>query len=362
MSSNRDFYDILGVGRDAGPEEIKKAFRQQAVKFHPDRNPGSQEAETRFKEAAEAYEALGDPEKRRLYDTYGRAGLKGTDYHDFTSVDDIFSAFGGLFGDLFGFGPTRRQPDRGADLKYDLSVSFSEAVKGARKEITIPKPDVCAECSGTGVDPAHPPETCPDCRGHGQVIRQQGFLTISTTCRKCRGNGKVVTHRCTCCKGDGLLPGEKKLTITLPAGIDDGNRLRLRGEGMPGERGGPPGDLYLDIAVQPHPHFRRHGEDILLAYPVSVAQAALGDELEVPTLDGSRKLDLPAGTQTHSVFRVKGEGVDVGRRIGDLVIQIMVQTPDDLGREEKKLYRKLRELELKREQVPWWRKVPEEKA
>jgi molecular chaperone DnaJ len=355
MSSNRDFYDILGIGREASAEEVKKAFRQQAMQYHPDRNPGDGEAETRFKEAAEAYEVLGDAEKRRLYDTYGRAGLKGTDYHDFTSVEDIFSAFGGMFGDLFGFGRARREPDRGSDLKYDLTVSFRESVKGARKEITIPKPEVCADCTGTGVDPAHPPEICPDCRGRGQVIRQQGFLTISTTCRKCRGNGKVVTHHCSCCKGEGLLPGEKKLTITLPAGIDNGNRLRLRGEGMPGARGGAPGDLYLDITVREHPHFRRHGEDILLAYPVTVAQAALGDELEIPTLDGSRTLDLPAGTQTHSLFRIKGEGVDVGRRIGDLVVQVLVQTPDDLGREEKKLFRKLRELEQKREKVPWWR-------
>ncbi len=355
MMTQKDYYEVLGLSRDAGPEEVKKAFRQLALKYHPDRNPGSAESEERFKTAAEAYEVLSDPHKRSLYDSYGQAGLKGTDFHDFHSVDDIFSAFGSLFGDLFGLNRARREWNRGSDLRCEMRLTFLEAARGVRRELSIPRPEVCAECRGTGADSRHPPEVCDRCRGMGQVIHQQGFLTISTTCRSCRGAGKIIRHKCSCCKGRGETESTRTLTVTVPAGVEDGMRLRLRGEGMPGGNGGPAGDLLLDLAVEEHEYFKRQGNDLYLAYPLSFTQAALGATVAVPTLDGERELKIPAGTQTHSLFHLKKEGIDDGRRIGDLVVQVLVQTPEKLGKEERKLIERLAELEAGELKQPWWK-------
>ncbi len=351
----KDYYKILGVERDADAEEVKKAYRRLAIKYHPDRNPGDKEAENNFKLAAEAYEVLGDPQKRNLYDLYGQAGLKGTDFHDFTSVEDVFGTFGNLFSDLFGFTSMRREWNRGEDLRYEMTLSFMEAAKGVVREIEIPTPQVCAECRGTGADPKHPPEVCDRCRGAGQVINRQGFLTISTTCRRCRGTGKILKHACSCCRGKGETEIYRKLKVSIPAGVEDGVRLRLRGEGVSGRQGGSPGDLFIDLRVEEHEYFRRQGNDILLAYPISFSQAALGSVLEVPTLNGERKLTVPAGTQTHALFRLKGEGVDDGGRVGDLVVQVLVQTPENLSVEAKKLVQRLAELEGG-EKKAWWKK------
>lgn len=356
--TRRDYYELLGCERGASPDEIKKAFRQMALKYHPDRNPGNREAEESFKAVAEAYEVLSDPIKRERYDRFGHEGLKGTDYHDFTNVDDIFSAFGSIFGDLLGFGRARQAWNRGADLRLELSISFLDAARGTSREIQVPRPEACSSCQGTGADPAHPPETCPTCRGRGQVLHSQGFLTISGTCRHCRGAGRIITHRCAACQGRGETETTRTLTVAIPRGVETGVRLRLRGEGMPGEKGAPPGDLYIDLVVEDHPYFRRQGRDLFVACPVSFSQAALGDTLEVPTLDGSRELEIPAGTQTHSQFRLRGEGIDDGRQQGDLVVQVIVQTPERLSGEAKKLFRQLAALDgksRKKEKRPWWK-------
>jgi molecular chaperone DnaJ len=354
--TRRDFYEILGVEKRAGVEEIKKAYRQLAMKYHPDRNAGDKDAEEKFKEAAEAYEVLSDPQKRSLYDSYGHAGLKGTDFHGFTTVEDIFSSFGDIFGDLFGFTRARQEWRRGADLRYEMTISFMESVKGSSREIEVPHQAVCRTCQGSGADPEHPPEECPSCQGRGQVIRRQGFLTIATTCRECRGEGTVVRHRCEACGGSGSLRETKKLEVKIPPGVEDGVRLLLRGEGQPGSPGGPPGDLFLDIHVEQHEYFRRQGLDIYLAYPISFPQAALGDTLEVPTLNGTRNLTIPPGTQTHTHFPLKGEGVDDGRRIGDLIVQVLVQTPEKLSGEAKKLVKKLADMEGRKKKKEWWKK------
>ncbi len=356
MMTQKDYYDILGVPREADQDKVKKAFRQMALKFHPDRNPGDAEAEAKFKEAAEAYEVLSDPEKRRLYDAYGHAGLKGTDFHDFGSVEDIFQSFGSIFADILGFSSMRREWHRGADLRYELELTFLEAAKGATKDIDVPRAEPCPECGGTGADPAHPPEVCRPCGGTGQVVHHQGFLTMAAPCRSCRGQGRVVRHKCSFCRGRGEKSGVKKLTVTVPPGVEEGMRLRLRGEGQPGVKGGSHGDLFIDLKVTEHEYFRRQGRDVYLAYPITFSQAALGETLEVPTLDGARKLTVPPGTQTHALFRLRGEGIDDGRAVGDLVVQVMVQTPERLSREAEKLLKRLADLEGKDSRKPFWKK------
>jgi len=345
----RDYYEILGVSRNANGEEIKKAYRQMALQYHPDRNPGDRESEEKFKEASEAYEVLRDPEKRSLYDRFGHDGLKGVGFRGFADFEDIFSSFGDIFDDFFGFGfgdrrrKRRTYARRGADLRYDLSISFREAAFGKEKELEIEKHEICETCSGTGVKPGKSKQTCPGCGGRGQIAHTQGFFTISSTCSRCHGQGEIITHPCIECKGNGVVIKPKCLKVKMPAGVETGIRLKLNGEGEAGERGGPPGDLYVVLHVEPDPFFERVGNDILCQVPISFSQAALGAKIEVPTLNGSEKISIPPGTQTGQVFTIKGEGVPYlhGRGRGDELVQVVVKTPTTLSRRQVKLFEEL---------------------
>jgi molecular chaperone DnaJ len=351
---DKDYYKILGVSRDATEEEIKKSYRKIAMQYHPDRNPGNKEAEEKFKVASEAYEVLSDPEKREIYDHYGIEGLKGTGFTGFRGFDDIFSAFGDIFEDFFGFGTTykRRTKARpGADLRYDLKISFYDAAFGKETEIEIPKDVLCDICNGTGAKPGTHPAICPNCKGTGQVTRSQGFFTISTTCSQCRGGGKFIPHPCKECRGLGRVKVNKKIQIKLPPGVDTGSKLRIRGEGEEGERGGPPGDLFLFLYVEPNDFFSRDGDDIICQIPISFTQAALGSEIEIPTLNGKRNLSIPKGTESGEIFRIKGEGFPKlrGYGRGDQVVQTVVKTPKNLTKRQEELLREFEEISMKKE-------------
>jgi molecular chaperone DnaJ len=351
----KDFYEVLGVGRECSPEEIKKAYRAKALQYHPDRNPGDKEAEEQFKECAEAYEVLCDPEKRELYNRYGVAGLKGTDFHHYASPEDIFSSFGDIFGDLFGFGRDRQAWHRGSDLRYQMDLTFVEAAKGVTKEIEIDRPILCPRCAGTRADSEADLEVCASCRGQGQVIRQRGFLTMATTCSACRGEGRKIKKQCRECKGRGQIKQSKTLEVKVPAGVEEGNVLRLRGEGLPSPDGGPTGDLMIVLRVEEHPYFRRHGLDLIIAYPLSFVQAALGDQVEVPTLDEPEQLAIPAGTQPQTVLRLEGRGIAAGRDRGDLLVQVDVKIPAKLSAEQKELLRKFAATEgVAPKEKKWW--------
>jgi molecular chaperone DnaJ len=340
-----DYYEVLGVPRNASDQEIKSAYRKLALKYHPDRNAGEKVAEERFKEAAEAYSVLGDPDKRQRYDTYGHAGLSGgAGGFDPT----IFADFGDILGDLFGFGDLfgrrRGGPRRGTDLRYNLELSFEEAVFGTETHIQIPRTDTCATCAGSGSAPGTKPSECPSCGGAGQVTFQQGFFSVARTCGRCRGTGRIITSQCRDCAGQGRVAVERKLQIRIPAGVDTGSQLRISGEGEPGSAGGPPGDLYVVLRVQEHPFFRREGAALLCEVPVSITQAALGTTLEVPTADGGQvKVTLPEGTQTGATFRVRSQGVphlgSKGR--GDLHVAVRVVIPTKLSAEQRKLLEQL---------------------
>ncbi|HBI15191.1 MAG TPA: molecular chaperone DnaJ [Desulfobulbaceae bacterium] len=348
---NRDYYDILGVSVEASAEEIKKAYRKLAMKYHPDRNPGDLEAETKFKEAAEAYEVLSDVQKRRLYDTYGQEGLKNSGYSGPGSAEDIFSSINDLFGDLFGFGGRNRQrnpnaPIPGDDLRYDIEISFMDAVHGTSREVELTRRETCWTCEGSGARPGYKPQMCPACHGRGQVIRSQGFFQVSSTCPQCQGVGQVIIEPCNDCHGQGLVNKTKKVAIKIPSGVDSGARMRLRGEGEGGRRGGSAGDLYVVIHVQPHEYFQREGQTIFLRYPVSMARAALGSEVEVPTIHGTASLKIPAGTQPGERFTLRREGVpslrDKSR--GDMVVEVQVQTPTKLSKQQKVLLKEFVEI------------------
>ncbi len=347
----RDYYEVLGISRDADEETMKKAYRKLALRYHPDRNPGNPEAEERFKEAAEAYEVLRDPEKRSLYDHYGHAGLQGTGFQGFSDFDDIFSSFGDIFGDLFGFGRAssrgRVRPRQGDDLRYDLTIDFEDAVFGKKVEIQIPKAETCPVCHGTRARPGTHPERCSMCGGRGQVVRTQGFFSISTTCPRCRGEGTFVKQLCPECGGRGWIQSTRHLSLNIPPGVDTGAKLRLQGEGALGENGGPPGDLYVLIHVKPHEFFERENDDIFCTVPISMSQAALGAEIEIPTLEGTERLKIPAGSQTHSLFRLKNKGIPRlrGRGQGDQIVRVVVQTPTHLTERQKKLFQQLDELD-----------------
>lgn len=347
----RDYYEVLGVTRDADEESIKKAYRRMAMKYHPDRNPGNPEAEERFKEAAEAYEVLHDPEKRSLYDHHGHAGLQGSGFQGFRDFDDIFTSFGDIFGDLFGFGAAstrgRPRPRQGDDLRYDMTIDFEEAVSGKKVDIQIPKAEVCPMCRGSRSKPGTSPERCSLCGGRGQVVRSQGFFTISTTCPRCYGEGAIIRHLCPECGGKGKVQTARKLSINIPPGVDNAAKLRLQGEGALGENGGPPGDLYVVIKVKPHEFFERQGDDIFCTVPITMTQAALGAEIEIPTLDGTETIKISPGTQTHSLFRLKNKGVPSLRRRGkgDQIVRVIIQTPTHLGERQKQLFQELAELE-----------------
>lgn len=344
----RDYYEILGVSTDASESEIKKAYRKLAMQYHPDRNPGSKEAEEKFKEAAEAYEVLRDPEKRNLYNTYGHAGLKGTGFTGFRGFEDIFTSFGDIFEDFFGLGTRRGErtyAQAGADLRYDLEVSFMDAVKGKETEIDIEKHETCKNCNGTGAAPGSEPVVCPLCRGTGQVTRSQGFFHISTTCHQCHGEGKLIKNLCKECRGTGNAKRRKKLSIKIPAGVDTGSTLRLKGEGEEGKRGAPAGDLYVVLYVKEHEFFRRDGYNVLCQIPVSFSQAALGSEIDVPTLAGTEKLTIPKGTQTGKMFKLEGAGISHvrGTGRGDQIVEVVVKTPVKLTKRQEELLMELAE-------------------
>jgi molecular chaperone DnaJ len=348
--SKRDYYDVLGVARDATDQQIKSAYRKLALKHHPDRNPGDKAAEEKFKEAAEAYAVLADGQKRAAYDRYGHAavtgaaGAQGFDPTIFADFGDILGGLGDVFGfgDLFG-GRRRGGPQRGSDLRYDLEITFDEAAKGTETTIQVPRLETCGTCHGTGAASGTSPVTCPHCRGTGQVRRQQGFFTIAHTCGHCRGAGRIVQKPCLTCHGATQVQADRKLTVKIPAGIATGQRLRLHGEGEHGMGGGPPGDLYVVIGVQDHPFFRRDGNDLVFEMPVSYPTLALGGEITVPTLDGTDKLKIPEGTAAGSTFRIRSKGMpDVsGRGRGDLYVNVQVDVPKKLNKDQKALLQQL---------------------
>ncbi len=350
MSTKRDYYEILGVSRNATDDELKSSYRKLALKYHPDRNHGDADAEEKFKEAAEAYEVLRDPQKRALYDQYGHAGLEGTGFSGFGGFEDIFSSFGDIFEDFFGFGNRRRsrsRVQRGADLRYDLTLSFLEAAFGTETKINVEKMETCPECNGSRCEPGTSPEVCRQCGGAGQVSRTQGFFTVRTTCPLCRGMGQSIAHPCSNCRGSGQVRVSKKVSVKIPAGVDNGSRLRLTGEGESGPQGGPPGDLYVFIYVEPHEFFQRHDTDIICKIPISFVQAALGDTISVPTLNGNKQLSIPKGTQPGDVFHLRGEGIPslrTGKR-GDAIIQVDVRTPTHLTKKQEALLKEFAALE-----------------
>ncbi len=343
--TKRCYYEILSVSRNATEEEIKKSYRRLAMQYHPDRNPGNREAEEKFKEAAEAYEVLSDPQKREIYDQYGHEGLSSSGFRGFSGFEDIFSSFGDVFGDIFGFtngrSRSRTAARAGADLRYDLELTFMEAAFGLTKDITIEKLERCHECNGSGSAPGTTPEVCSRCRGRGQVTQSSGFFSISTTCPNCRGQGQTITHPCKNCRGGGRERVAKTVQIKIPAGVETGSRLRLRGEGEQGEYGGPNGDLYVFIHVQEHEFFQRSDDDIICRVPISFVQASLGDSIEVPTLTGTEKLKIPRGTQTGKIFRLKGKGIAHLRGFGrgDQLIETVVTIPTNLNKRQEELLR-----------------------
>jgi len=348
--SKRDYYDVLGVSRDAAEPQIKSAYRKLALKYHPDRNHGNKEAEEKFKEAAEAYAVLADPQKRSAYDRFGHAavsaaaGAQGFDPTIFADFGDILGGLGDIFGfgDVFG-GRRRGGAQRGDDLRYDLDITFEEAAKGTETTIQIPRLETCETCRGSGAAPGTSPVACPQCRGTGQVRRQQGFFTISHTCGHCRGAGRVIQKPCATCRGATQVKKDRKLTVKVPAGIATGQRLRLSGEGEHGLAGGPPGDLYVVIGVQEHPFFRRDGNHLVCEIPVSYPTFVLGGEIIVPLLDGKDRLKIPEGTAAGSTFRLRGKGLpDVsGRGHGDLYVTVQVDVPATLNKEQRTLLQQL---------------------
>jgi molecular chaperone DnaJ len=358
---DKDYYKILGVSKEATEDQIKKSYRKIAMQYHPDRNPGNKEAEEKFKLASEAYEVLRDPERKEIYDRYGIEGLKGTGFTGFRGFEDIFSAFGDIFEDFFGLGTTSRRRNRarpGADLRYDLKISFRDAAFGKETEIEIPRNVICEVCNGTGAKPGTYPTQCPSCRGTGQVTRSQGFFTISTTCSECRGEGNVISHPCKECRGHGKVRKTKRIQVKMPPGVDTGSKLRIRGEGEAGERGGPPGDLFLFVYVEPDDFFSRQGDDIICQIPISFPQAALGTEIEVPTLNGKKNLNIPKGIESGEILRIKGEGFPKirGYGRGDQIVQVIVKTPKNLTKKQEDMLKEFEELSGKTNKVEGGRK------
>jgi molecular chaperone DnaJ len=348
--TKRDFYEVLGVVREAPADEIKKAYRQMALKFHPDRNPGDEEATRRFKEAAEAYEILSDPDKRKRYDRYGHAGLNGTATHDFRSTDDIMSAFsdifgGGLFGDLFG--ERRRGPRAGADLLMKLEIELVEAARGTSRKLEVSRQEFCGECRGSGARKGTSPTTCNYCGGRGQIVQARGFFQVATTCPACGGEGARITDPCGQCRGAGRVPHTAHIQVDVPPGVESGMWLQLRNQGELGDVGGARGNLRIQIVVKKHPFFERRRNDLICQVPISFAQAALGAVIEVPTLDGPEDLEIPRGTQSGETLRIRGRGMpDIGGRArGDELVEVSVETPKHLTARQEELLREFAEIE-----------------
>jgi molecular chaperone DnaJ len=349
--SKRDYYEVLGVPRDADDQALKAAYRKLALQHHPDRNPDNREAEEKFKEAAEAYSVLSDAQKRAAYDRYGHAGLQGAAAQGFNP--DVFTDFSDILGEFFGFsdlfgggGRRRNRAQRGDDVRYDLEINFEDAAFGMAAEIQVPQVEPCSHCKGSGAEPGTGASTCPTCQGRGEVIYQQSFLSIRRTCSTCRGSGQIIRNACRECRGQGYRQVQRKLKVSIPPGVDNGTRLRLQHEGQPGQNGGPPGDLYVVLKVRDHPFFERQEGDLHCTIPLNVAQAALGCELDVPTLDEPHRLKIPEGTQNGAQFRIRGKGVPMvnSHSRGDLYVHVQVNVPSRLTREQRKLFEQLQEL------------------
>lgn len=355
MAEKRDYYEVLGLSKGASASEIKKSYRKLAMKYHPDKNPDNPEAEEKFKEAAEAYSVLSDEEKKARYDQFGHAGLGGG--AGFSSAEDIFSHFGDIFGgdifgDLFGgFGGRsrgRQRVRRGETLQYRLQIDFLDAIKGIKKEITIPRAMHCSPCNGTGAAKGSKPVNCDMCNGMGAVLQNAGFMQIKSTCPKCKGKGKMISNPCSTCNGAGRAKQDDTITITIPAGVDSGNQLRVSGKGNEGEQGAPAGDLMVVIMVKDHDFFERHDNDIITEVPMSYAQACLGTTLTIKTVHGEESLEIPSGTASGKVFTIKGKGVPFLNRkyaMGDHHVQVFVQVPKKMSAEEAELVKKLAEIQ-----------------
>lgn len=349
--AKRDYYEVLGIQKGASEQELKSSYRKLALKYHPDRNPGNKEAEEHFKEAAEAYSVLSDPEKRRAYDAYGHQGVSGAAQQGFNP--DAFADFADIFGDFFGFGDLfgggggrrRNRAQRGDDVRYDLEIAFDDSIFGKEVDIQVPRTEPCSSCKGSGAESEDGWTSCSVCRGRGEVFYQQGFLSIRKTCGQCGGSGKILRRPCRACKGEAYIQVTRKLKVKIPAGVDTGMKMRVAGEGQPGVNGGPAGDLYVFLSVQPHQVFERKEYDLHCTVPVNVAQAALGTEIHVLTFEGLETLKVPEGIQSGETLRLKHRGVPFvnGGGRGDLVVRIEVKTPRKLTREQRKLLEQLRD-------------------
>ncbi|MBC6428109.1 MAG: molecular chaperone DnaJ [Cellvibrionales bacterium] len=340
--AKRDYYEVLGVDRNSTPPELKKAYRRVAMKYHPDRAPGDKQAEAKFKEASEAYEVLSDAEKRAAYDRFGHAGVDATRTGGFQSTAGFEDIFGDVFGDIFASADrSRRKPGRGSDLQYRLQLDLEQAVAGTTTKVRIPTYIACAICDGSGAKSGTGKSTCPSCQGQGQVRMQQGFFSVQQTCPTCRGSGQIIADPCAKCGGEGRARGSKTLSVKVPPGVDTGDRIRLTGEGEAGTSGAPPGDLYVQIQVRDHPLFQRDGGDLYCEIPLGFTVAALGGELEVPTLKGRIKLRIPPGTQSGKLFRMRGKGIKPVRSStqGDLLCRVQIETPVRLSEKQQTLLR-----------------------
>lgn len=350
MSSQRDFYEILGVSKQADADAIKKAYRKMAMQFHPDKNPGNAEAEEKFREAASAYEVLSDPDKRAKYDRFGHAAFSQNAGRGFQNSEDIFSHFGDIFGDLFGMGGqtqrrSRHQARRGSDLRYVTEISLKEVLSGTEQDISFEVDESCKECDGRGSEKGTHTSDCPRCGGSGQVVSSQGFFTMATTCSQCRGEGKIIQHPCKMCRGSGRRSQKRKISVSIPPGVDTGTRLRINGEGEGGYLNGPPGDLYVEIHVKEDNEFVRKGEHLICELKVPYLQLILGAEIPVKTLEGEHELEIPRGTQPGETLRLSGKGLPAlrGSRRGDIFYQIQVEIPEKISKEEEKLLREIAE-------------------